>query len=141
MSMMAVAVIVLAAVVSVPVVAAVLVSVASRREDREWTLAGPAPGPVQLAARRIVAFDSDGMDWLNAAGVRRIRPAAPRYQSGTSRRPSPEAATPPGRAAARPHIPPAAPRASGHPAAVPALPAARSCRHGRDGCARSPFPK
>jgi hypothetical protein len=95
--MMAVAVIVAAAVLSVPAVAAVLVSVASRREDREWTLAGPAPGPVRMAARRIVAFDSEGMDWLSAAGARRIRPAGPGYRSGTSPGPRSEAAARPGR--------------------------------------------
>jgi hypothetical protein len=97
MSVMVVAVIVLAAVVSVPVAAAVLVAVASRREDREWTLAGPAHGLVQMAARRIVAFDSEGMDWLTAAGPRRIRPAAAGYRPGTSRRPRPETAARPGR--------------------------------------------
>jgi hypothetical protein len=33
---------------------AVLVSVASRRDDSEWTLAGPAPGLSQAAALRIL---------------------------------------------------------------------------------------
>jgi len=85
--MMAVAVIVLAAVLSVPVGAAVLVSVASRREDREWTLAGPAPGPARMAARRIVAFHSEGMDWLSAAGARR----KPARSSRVSARNKPQA--------------------------------------------------
>ena len=141
--MTAVVVIVLAAVLSVPVVAAVLVSVASRREDREWTLAGPAPGPARMAARRIVAFHSEGMDWLSAAGARRNRPAGPGHQPGTSRRPRPETATRPGRdevtrAAARPRIPAAARRASRHSPAARALPAAAGVAAV---CARSSFPK
>jgi hypothetical protein len=77
---MAVTVIALACVLSVPAAAAVLVSVASRREDREWTLAGPAPGPARAAARRIVAFHSEGTDWPAAAGARRTRPASAGHQ-------------------------------------------------------------
>jgi hypothetical protein len=69
MNTVTVAVIALALVLSVPVAAAVLVSVASRREDREWTLAGPASGPAATAARRILAFHSEGTDW--PAGGRR----------------------------------------------------------------------
>jgi hypothetical protein len=72
--MTGVAGVVLAALLSVPIVAAVLVSASSMREDRERTLAGPAPGPIRQAARRIVACDSEGMDWLHAAGVRRVQP-------------------------------------------------------------------
>jgi hypothetical protein len=45
-----------AIVVSVPIIMAVLVSVASWREDRAWSLARPAPGPVRSAARRIVGY-------------------------------------------------------------------------------------
>jgi hypothetical protein len=98
MKMVAVAVIALAGVLSMLAVAAVLVvSAASRREDREWTLAGPPPGPAQGAARRITGFYSEDTDRLRAVGARRIRPAAPRYQPGTSRRPRPEAAVPSGR--------------------------------------------
>jgi hypothetical protein len=82
MSVTAVTIVILAAAVSVPLVAAVLVSVASRREDRDWTLAGPPPGPARTAARRIVAFHSEGMDWVTIAGVRRPGPAVPGYQRG-----------------------------------------------------------
>jgi len=56
-----------AVAVSAPIVAAVLVSVTSRREDSEWTLGGPAPGVVQAAARRIVDFHSAG-DWPRPKG-------------------------------------------------------------------------
>jgi len=48
---------------SVLVIAVVLVSVASRLEDREWTLAGPPPGPIGTIARRIVGFHSRGIEW------------------------------------------------------------------------------
>jgi hypothetical protein len=89
---MAVAVIALALVLSVPVAAAVLVSVASRREDRDWTLAGPALGPGRAAARRIDAFHSESTHWPAPAGARRIRPAAAGNQPGLSRGPCAEAA-------------------------------------------------
>lgn len=43
-----------------PLIAAVLVSIASRREDRAWSLDGPPRGPVQSLSRRIVDFHSEG---------------------------------------------------------------------------------
>ncbi len=47
-----------------PIVAIVLVSVASRREDAEWTLNGSAPpGPARAAARRVVDFHSEELEW------------------------------------------------------------------------------
>jgi len=61
-----------AAMTSAPVFAVVVVSVASRREDRAWTLAGPPPGPAQAMARYLVYFHSVGVDWLPAC--RRPRP-------------------------------------------------------------------
>lgn len=56
-----------AVVVSAPIVAAGIVAVGSRREDRGWTLGGPPPAPVEAAARRIVGFHTSGIDWLPPA--------------------------------------------------------------------------
>jgi hypothetical protein len=53
-----------AAMTSAPILAVVAVSVASRREDRAWTLAGPPPGPAQAVARNLVYFYARGIDWL-----------------------------------------------------------------------------
>ncbi|HXP19131.1 MAG TPA: hypothetical protein VN840_05740 [Streptosporangiaceae bacterium] len=50
-------------IVSAPIAAAVLVSVASRREDAACSLGGPPPGPACATARRIVDFHTRGMDW------------------------------------------------------------------------------
>jgi len=52
---------------STPLVAAVLVSFASRDEDSAWTLGGPPSGPLQAAARRIVAFHARGVEWPGPA--------------------------------------------------------------------------
>lgn len=49
--------------VSAPIVAALIVSVASMREDRNWSLGEPARTPLQAIARRIVAFDQDSITW------------------------------------------------------------------------------
>ena len=55
-------VVIAAAVTSVPIIAVILVSVASRREDREWTLAENPPGPACAMARRIVGFHAQGIE-------------------------------------------------------------------------------
>lgn len=47
------------AVSGTPIIAAVLVSMASRREDSEGTLGGSAPGPVRAVARLILAFHTE----------------------------------------------------------------------------------
>jgi hypothetical protein len=49
--------------VSVPLIAALLVSVASRREDANWTLGAPPASWLEAAARRIVAFNADSVEW------------------------------------------------------------------------------
>jgi hypothetical protein len=59
-----------AALLALAVIAVLLVSVASRMEDSAWTLAGPAPGPLQAIARRIVGFHAEGIEWLH----NRLRP-------------------------------------------------------------------
>ena len=55
----------------VPVFATLLVSVASRREDSVWTLGGPPPSLVQAAARRIVAFHGQDIEWPQPQGLGR----------------------------------------------------------------------
>lgn len=79
-----------AAAASAPLVAIVLVSVASRREDRAWSLDGPARGPVEEIARCIVDFRSAGQ-WPQprSRGRRpfpRVRPNAPYWQQGSAQR-------------------------------------------------------
>lgn len=39
-----------------------LVSLASRHEDSAWTLTGPAAGPLQAVARRVVGFYCTGIE-------------------------------------------------------------------------------
>jgi hypothetical protein len=61
----------------VPLILVVFVSVASRREDRAWTLTEPAPGTARSAARRLLGLRSRNAEWLQRAG-RRDRRAARR---------------------------------------------------------------
>ncbi len=50
-----------AAVCAVPIFLTIIVSVASTREDRTWSLSAPPPGQAQALARRIVDFRSEGV--------------------------------------------------------------------------------
>lgn len=60
MTAMTVALLVTAALaVSVLIGLIVLVSIASRREDAEWTLSGPPSGPIQAIARRVLGFNAE----------------------------------------------------------------------------------
>jgi hypothetical protein len=52
-----------AAIVGAPIAVALLVGVASRVEDADWTLCGPPPGRLTAAARRIVDFHGSGTGW------------------------------------------------------------------------------
>jgi hypothetical protein len=62
---MGVALPVIAAILtSVPIIVIALVSVASRREDRDWTVAGHPPSTAQTLARRITGFHATGIEWL-----------------------------------------------------------------------------
>jgi hypothetical protein len=56
---MIVIVFILAVVVSMPIAAVVLVSIASRREDSAWSLAEAPRGAGQAAARRILDFHTE----------------------------------------------------------------------------------
>lgn len=49
--------------VSAPIFAAFVVAIASRREDRRWSLDQPPRGLMELIARRVVAFDADSIIW------------------------------------------------------------------------------
>jgi len=86
------AVIAVAAVIS-PLVAIVLVSIASRREESAHSLAGQAPGAITGAARRLLAYRGD-----------RVAPASRRSAERPDRRPAGRqaAGTRPARSAGRP---------------------------------------
>ncbi len=51
--------IIVALTASTPIAGAIIVSIASRREDRDWTLGETAVGPVQMVARRILGFHTE----------------------------------------------------------------------------------
>jgi hypothetical protein len=65
--MMIVLIVVLMALGGALCAALVLVSLASRREDRAWTLAGPAPDRAAALTRRILGFHARGVGRLNRA--------------------------------------------------------------------------
>jgi hypothetical protein len=70
--------------ISAPIAAAVLVAVASRREDSAWSLGGPPRGPAAAAARRVVGFRARGIDWprpQSRVPARQPAPAARRVRS------------------------------------------------------------
>ncbi len=60
------------AVAGLPIAATLLVTIASKREDSQWTLSGPPPGLMQAAARRLLAFRSE-VGWAQS----RRQPAPP----------------------------------------------------------------
>jgi hypothetical protein len=74
---MIVALFVIAVVVSMPIVATVIVSIASRREDAAFSLAEPARGAIRGAARQIVAFHTDEAELPRPVHLRRARAEAP----------------------------------------------------------------
>ena len=87
---MIVALFIIAVVVSMPIVAVVLVSLASRREDSAWSLGTPADGRVQATARRIVDFHTESVaDFVHPAGFEPARPRTARpVPAGRSLRPA-----------------------------------------------------
>jgi hypothetical protein len=69
--------------VASPIAAAVVVSIASRREDARWSVGLPPSDSLERLARRIVAFDADSIVWPRSkaqvqmeASLRRPRPEA-----------------------------------------------------------------
>ncbi len=91
---MIIALFVIAVVVSMPIIAAVLVSVASRREESARSLCEPAPGVVQAAARRIVGFRSQEPGWPLPKSRDQRRPGAPELRSVSQPRNGPAADSP-----------------------------------------------
>ena len=68
---------IIAVVVSMPIVAIVLVSIASNREDSALSLGGPPRSAFQAAARRVVDFRTEATtDWLEIASARRAPSSA-----------------------------------------------------------------
>jgi hypothetical protein len=85
-------------ITGVPLTAVALVTLASRREETARSIAGRAPGPLERAARRLLAFHATGIG--HPAGRVRVRPEGwdPGY-------PPQDARVPAGRAAAAPADP------------------------------------
>lgn len=81
-----------AAASATPIIATVLVSRSSWREDRAWSLAGPPQGRADALARRIVDFHSEGI-WPLRSRQRTLPAAAAR--SVSSRAPKPGQRTAP----------------------------------------------
>jgi len=61
--MLAIIVCIAAAAVGSPIVAAAIVTLASHREDKNWSLGQPPHSLVEATARRIVGFDADSIVW------------------------------------------------------------------------------
>jgi hypothetical protein len=53
----------IAACLSLPILAAVLATLAITREERAWTLGRPAPGSLAALARRMLGFHADSVSW------------------------------------------------------------------------------
>jgi hypothetical protein len=73
---MTIVIFIIAAVVSMPIVAVAIVSVACRREESAWSLGQPPQGPVEAAARRILAFHTEDSAWPQPRSYRQAVPAA-----------------------------------------------------------------
>ena len=100
---MIVLLVVAAVVAGAPLAAAVLVTVASHREDAAGTLAGRPPGPFAAASRRLLCLSIGGTAYPRRTAYRRTpnrrRAAFRRRQNRrTPQLPEPEAEFPPRRA-------------------------------------------
>lgn len=80
-----------AACLSLPTLAAVVATLAIRREERAWTPGGPAPGLLMALARRVPGFHADSVSWPQS----RVNPVTQpsRCRRGRQARPYPHCAT------------------------------------------------
>ncbi len=69
-----------ALIVGAPIVATLVVAVASTREDANWTLDQRARTPLEAAARRIVALDVDSIVWPRSKAQVQAEAAMRRYR-------------------------------------------------------------
>lgn len=74
---MIIALLVIASVVSVPIAAIVIVSLASRREDAVWSLGQPPQGMVQAIARRVLDFSTECPALQQPKNCSQVSPALP----------------------------------------------------------------
>jgi hypothetical protein len=73
--------VIMAVVVSMPMVAIVVVSMASHREDAAYSLGGPPQGMVQAVARRVLDFHTEDPAWPLPKDCGQATPAAPARRS------------------------------------------------------------
>lgn len=59
------------AALAIPIIAMLLVSVASRREESAHTLSGHAPGPITSAARQLLAYRAQTSRAVSSGQARR----------------------------------------------------------------------
>jgi hypothetical protein len=71
--------VIIAVAAGAPILAAALVTVASKREDSAASLAGPARGPAQAWARRILGFRCEGISWPQPGGGGQARYRGPSH--------------------------------------------------------------
>lgn len=87
--MIAILVGIAAIIVSAPIVATIVVAVASKREDRKWSLGGPARSQADALARRIVAFDAESIEWPRSKAQLQAEEAIRAYPLEAVHRPTP----------------------------------------------------
>src|SRR5215472_15088920 len=74
---MIIALFVIASVLSLPIAAIVIVSLASRREDAAWSLGQPPRGMVQAVARRVLDFSTECQALQQPKNLGQASPALP----------------------------------------------------------------
>lgn len=92
--------VIVAAISATPILAIVIVSAASRHEDRAQSLTGAPPGMTSALARRILGFRADGI-WPQPKNRRAGKTATPARKTATPASPAPCGSQHRGDAAAR----------------------------------------